>query len=414
MRKITGAFTAMLAVAAMGFATGANAQEPEAPPPVAIEIMPLDLADGQLGGAGGAVLREQIMGAQIVALGEEHGLAESPALGLAIAAAMQESGPAYHVVETGPLSLEWAERRLVAGGTASLGAGLKGRPLALPFLNQAEDAELALAFIDDSGSRLWAVDQEFVGAPLILLEELAQLAPDEEARNAVAEWLEAERAAFADGKPDAVMLFRATTKDFDHLRGLFAGQDRAQAIIDGLAESAPIYQAYGAGKGYDSNALRIALIRALFLSHYRAAPAAAPRVLLKMGAYHLGRGTTPTFMHDLGSLVDGLAAAGGGRSLHIAYMPLGGEQLAMQPSGDGPFTRVPIGDTAVSEIMQTLNADLTPMDGQGLYLIPLSPLRPLMGNRRIRALSQDAQFLLLGFDFLVTTRGALPATPLAE
>jgi len=46
----------------------------------------------------------------------------------------------------------------------------------------------------------------------------------------------------------------------------------------------------------------------------------------------------------------------------------------------------------------------------GHYLIPIAPLRHLLAGKKMNALPGFAKFVLLGFDYLVTTRDAKAAT----
>src|SRR3990167_1182303 len=188
----------------------AFAQQPE---PVAT----MQLVDGDLVGAGADLLRAKMPTSQFVMIGEEHGFADSPEIALALSRAARRLGINHLVLEIGPSTDEIVTASLRAGGEEELAALLAGRPLAVPFVNLADDARLADYFIDQSNAiedPIWGVDQEFIGAPLIFLERLLELASSPEAAAAVRSWLDKERQAFASGELGSIMLMNAKTDDF--------------------------------------------------------------------------------------------------------------------------------------------------------------------------------------------------------
>lgn len=405
------------AFAAAALFSGAAAAQPPAtpsPPAETVEILPVAFSPDGLSGPGGERLQAAMEQAQFVALGEDHGFAGSPRLGQALAhdaaavAERQDAGPLYHAVEVGPHTIDWVAAQLETGGIDALGDGLKGRPWAMPFLSNVEDARLAAPFAAEG--RLWGIDQEFVGSPSLLFEVLEARTKDKTVKALLADWRRKDDAALAAGKFDAIFTSIATDKDFDAIRQGFTGDAEALKIIDDLAESTRIYQLNNSGRYLQNNEERSALMQRYFLTAYRAAPVKAPRVFFKMGLNHIGRGTTPTSIVDLGSLLPGLAAANGRAALTIAYVPLGGQVRTIAPSPVA-FTRVaPYEDEIVGPILDAagIARDRIPADAH--VLIPLAPLRHNLAGKTLRELPAYARFLLLGVDYLVTTRGAEPAT----
>lgn len=405
----------VIAFALMTFAAQAGAQT-TAPAPVGekVEILPVEFSPGGLSGPGGDRLRDALTSAQFVALGEDHGFAGAPKLAEALAhdagaiAATQNAGPLYHAVEVGPHSAAWISARIKVGGVNSLAGAFAGRPWAMPFLSNIEDAALAAPFA--RSGRLWGIDQEFIGAPSILLESLAAQTKDKAVRARLAAWLDRDRAALTTGNFGGIMMSTAGPVDFAELRKAFPGDADAAAIIDALSASARIYGLNNIGQYLQNNEERQALMQDYFLAAYRNAAVPAPRVLFKMGAYHMGRGTTPTSIYDIGSLLPGIAAANGRTSLHVAYVPMAGMVRQVNPSRDG-FTRVlPYRDEAIAPILDAAGIahDAIPADGH--VLIPIAPLRHNLQGKKLRDLPAFSRFLLLGFDYLVTTRSAEAAT----
>ncbi len=302
------------------------------------------------------------------------------------------------------------------GGVDGLAKALEGRPLAVPFVSMREDAELAHYFLKNAGRRqdaLWGVDQEFVGAPLILLEELAASACNDTARGLAETLLEKEQNAFAAGAQGEMLLFAADGDAFTALHEAFSACRDAAPIITGLEESAKIYQLFSVD-GFFSNARRVALIRQQFLENYRASKKKAPRALIKLGAYHAGLGTTPVNTFDIGSLTEGIAASNGLEVLRIAFFPLGGQQTSVSLAPGQAFSTGEFHSRDIETLLQQIGAAPDDVGGAGWTLISTADVRASLGRKGLADLSNDMRFIVLGFDYLVTTRSAQGATPLAR
>lgn len=378
-------------------------------------LMTLD--QGVLTGEGAALLRAELPGAQFILIGEDHGFADPAELALALSRDARAHGVSHHVLETGPLTRDRLTDVLETGGPAELGTLLAGRPIAMPFVNMREDAALADYFVDESGGigdPLWGVDQEFIGSPLLHLETLMALSTTEAQATLVQNRLEAEQSAMTSGNLGGLMLMSAQPEDFAGFRAAFEGNTAALEIVAALEESAEIYRLYSEGANYASNADRIDLIREQFLKDYHASGSEAPRALFKMGFNHLGHGTPPVNTLDLGSLTEGLAAANGLSVLRIAVLPLEGRQTTTNPSADDLFPVVEQRSDEVAALLAVLEISEDAIPREGYAVIALEGVRRQLEQAGIAALSKQNRFLVLGYDFLITTRGARPATPLAR
>lgn len=381
------------------------------------EPLTMTLVEGNLEGEGAELLRSELPTAQFILIGEEHGFADAPEIALALAREAQTLGVLHHVLEVGPNAADLVTEALREGDDQAVAALLAGRPLAIPFVSMAEDAKLADFYADISGpddNPLWGIDQEFVGSPLIYLESLIRLAPTPEAGERASTLLARERSAFAAGDLGSILLMTATPDDFAALSAAFSGSEEAIRLINSLAESAEIYRLYNSGANYASNARRVSLIRQNFLDSYNSASGLPPRALFKLGASHLALGTGPLNTFDLGSLTEGLAAANSLEVLRILFVPIAGRQTSINPASDAVFETV---DYRSSDIAALLNAagiaeETLPSDGYAV--IPLDDLRLRLEQKGMKSLPPDARFFLLGYDYLVTTRGARPATPLVH
>jgi hypothetical protein len=409
MKSALAAIGALL----MGVAPLAAAEPEVDIPPV--EVLPLSFAQSGLSGAGGERIKADLADAQFVALGEDHGFADAPKLAQALSAEMERrGGPVYHAAEIGPFSAKWLHRHFASGTTSDglkrVAAGLKGKGLAMPFTSNVEDATLAAGFFDADGtSRLWGIDQEFMGAPMILLEALATRTQDKAARSAAQKIAEADRAALAKLDFDNAWLAKAKKDDFEELARAFATDPDAPGLMEAFATSAEIYQLNNSGSYAASNEFRSALMQGYFLENYRKA-GRAPKVLLKMGAYHLGRGTTPVGIYDLGSLLPGLAAANGKKSLHIVFIPLAGSVRSIALSDTGVTAVKPYQDEGVGALLTAAGLSLDSLPATGHVVIPTTAIRLRLSGKQKRELPEMARFILNGFDYLVTTRDAKAAT----
>ena len=136
--------------------------------------------------------------------------------------------------------------------------------------------------------------------------------------------------------------------------------------------------------------------------------------LLKMGAIHLGRGSTFLNTFDFGSRLEGVAAIHGRTVLRVAVMPLAGRQTRIQPSADGMFSTVDFRSELVAGLLTASGIDEDAVAESGWSLVPLAPIALQLEQDGLDALTREQRFFLLGYDALITTRGGREATALAR
>ncbi|MHA7818633.1 MAG: hypothetical protein ACX930_03180 [Erythrobacter sp.] len=416
--RIIGMVTGAAALT-LGAAFGVLAQETQAPAERAEPtIQPLAVGFSQDGfsGPGAELLRGEIENAQFIGIGEAHGFAAAPALVSAFATEGESHGFDTYAIEVGPWSTGWLRDRLISVGIDGYASELASKPLSVPFLSLREEADVAMRFLEEG--KLWGIDQEFIGSSQIHLDWLAKRAGEGADGDELRAWLAADREALSTGNQQAAFMVTAGPDTWARLSEIFAGDAEALELIAALEISQSIYRANMTGRGFDNNTDRVALIREYFLQHYAAAKAErgqAPRVIYKMGAVHVGAATSPMKTFDIGSLLVGIAAAEGRDALRVAYMPIGGEVLGIRPSPDGAFSVSPVTeDENITDVLVVAGVDMTAIEGEGHFIIPLEPVRRSLGNKGINDAGWMERFVLLGFDYLVTTRDAKPATPLAD
>lgn len=378
----------------------------------AAEILPLELKDGKLSGPGADAIRQQLPNAQFILWGEDHGFADSPILLRAIARAARPLGFKYLVNEVGPLSTRMIADTLFRDGISGLHRLVREVPLGIPFLSLKDDAELATDFLgqDERGDPyLWGIDQEFIGSPPFHLQRLKQIAPNDSARAAAEKLLAEEKAAAASGAQDKFVLVRCHDADFAALAAQFKGTPEAENIIAELKESAAIYQAWMSGRNYENNVRRARLLARNFLAAYRKAADPQPKVVFKMGIEHVALGTTTINTVDIGTLATSAATWNGHTALRIAFLPMGGQNLTFAPRQGNPTTIQKYDGPEAKEFFSAMKIEPAMLPKEGWAVLPLEPLRQTLDNKGIDALKPMTRFILLGYDYLITTANAKPA-----
>ena len=368
---------------------------------------------GGLSGPGGEILRARLSDAQFILYGEDHGFADSPIVLRALAHEARTYGFRHLVVEVGPLTTRLVERTLQKDGVPGVHALVHESPLAIPFLSLKEDDELVSDFLgrDAKGQPyLWGVDQEFIGSPAIHLQALVTLAPNAAARAHALQLLTEEKDAAAKGAQDKFLMVRFHDADFDALATEFKGSAEAQTIIAQLKESAAVYQLWMGGHNYENNARRARLLAGNFLADYRAAAEHEPKVIFKMGVEHVALGTTTVNTIDLGTLATSMARANGRSSLRIMFLPMGGHNTAFAPKPGNPTTIEAYDSGEAKVFYAAIGLDRAQLNPTQWTLVPLEPIRQSLDTKGIEALKPFARFALLGFDYVVTTPDAKPAT----
>jgi hypothetical protein len=370
------------------------------------QFYPLELKHGKLAGTGAELIRAELPTAQFILWGEDHGFADSAILLRALAREVRPLGFKYHVVEVGPLSTRIIAETLTRDGVPGLHRLVHDVPLGIPFLSLKDDAGLASDFLgqdDKCVPYLCGIDQEFIGSPLFHLQRLKEIAPNESARAAAQRLLDEEKDAAAKvaGK---FLLVRFHDADFDALARQFKGEAEAEDIIAQLKESAAIYQLWMSGHNYENNARRARLLAKNFLAAY--AKAAESKVVFKMGIEHVALGTTTVNTVDLGTLVSSIARTTGHTALRIAFIPVGGHNLAFTPKPGNPTKIEKYESKESKEFFSAIKLDAAALAKEAWSVIPLEPIRQSLDNKGIDALKPFSRFLLLGYDYVVTTPDA--------
>ncbi len=353
----------------------------------------LQIRNGRLMGPAAAFLDQAVRGTQFVSLGESHNNRDVPLFTSALFRMLSENhGFGYLAIESGSTMVTPLGRAPRVGNADSVRAYARRYPNGLQFTSDqeldmiAEIGRLSRA----AGTRVWGVDQEYGG--LHMLERLVALAQSPQSRTLAervtvrAREYDAERHRTGDTRYISRM---AKTADFDSLKEVFRAATGSEAayLIDALQTSHRIYQnnifARERMSGYESNREREELMKTRFLEFYREAQRAgvnSPRVLLKLGHWHIIRGLNWGRQFTLGDFAANLARANDQKALSIAlYLnnDSGNYGVLKQYPDYEPFARAALPN--------------------GWTLLDLRPLRPFVQAGRIR-LNAEQERIVLGFD----------------
>lgn len=362
-------------------------------------------AGGRLSGPGAAWIENAAKGAHFVAVGENHNTRAIPELTVGLFRMLHErEGFDYLALEEGP-EIGRLLSRAVRGGEAD-GAFRLGLRYPSAFHMYTEDElrmiDRVAAISTAPADPVWGLNQEFGAAHV--LERLIALAPDEAARTLARE--QHRHALEHEGERYALNVSYlggvATRAEFQALRDAFrpVPGSEADVLIHQLALSNQVWSPYYTTPSphftafHQSGCLREQNMKTLFADAYRAAQGASgrpPRVLVKSGHVHLGRGIgLNNEVFSLGNYLSELATFQGGHSLHL-YVVLNWPDLP--ESFLAPFVK-----------------HVTP--GQDV-LFDLRPLQPWAFHGRIPGLDARLRRMLTGYDALIilgdTTPGSVEA-----
>lgn len=375
---------------------------------------------GNLSGEGAELLLAAGRDAQFLLIGEDHGIAEVPALAAALFRALAPSGYAHLAIETGEPVAEHLNRLARERDPKSaMKDFVREHWPGVPFYGLEEEADLligAVSAANGGGDVIWGLDYDVMG-DRYALHRLLDLAPTEGARReteavtAVADSM--LEAALAGGNPAGVFMFAGQDTLIAHLRATYDPEPGSEAdrIISLLEETLHINAAFLERRYGDSNTLRARYLKRQFLRRYRGAGGAEgerPRVMLKFGANHLVRGPNFTEVFDLGTLAHEMAEAEGGTAFGL--MVLGGEGSMAARFDPRTFGYKP-GPIEAGEWVQLLYEQADP---ERWSLFDLRPLRQLLRGGELEQVPERARQVIRGYDAVLILSGSGPAHPLVE
>ena len=288
----------------------------------------ISLQDGVLLGPGMQFLVRSSENSQFVLFGEEHNVKEFPEFLTALFAFLhQNHNFNYLALESDPVSAHVASLAPLRGDAQALAEYTKKYPNALTFRTDQELRMLADVGRLSTGrsDAIWGLDQSF--GVLHALDRLALLpgfrtAPKFEELHRQAEQLDSSRLQEHSHYIEDLNLV-----DLEELRRQMAAPEESEAkfILDNLVSSSQIYGFYrraqaGEFTGYSNGFVREEQMKHLFMREYRAAEALGernPKVLVKLGHWHVFRGQGPSHLQTLGNFVTEFATANGTEAFSV-------------------------------------------------------------------------------------------------
>ena len=343
-----GRFAAGLLLALTGFVVidrpAVSAQTPETDALLASLTMPLRIEGRSLAGPGADWLLAQAAAADFFLLGEQHTTAEIGLLSAGLFERLVPAGYAVAAIEVGPWSTRRMESMLRDGQSFERYLAEPAHRTVFPFYGLREDTEFLRTVIARSPRKdgvLWGLDQEFVGAAPVLLDELERLADSEVQFAAVRTLREASRS-------DRMALATGSDAPWQALHEAFAGNVPAQAITADILVSRRIYAPYmeRGGSYYLANDERERYMKSQLAERLRESTGPRgewPKVFVKAGAYHLAYGHSPTGVLSLATFVREYAHASGRTAFSVHVDCLSGESTDVFAGGTAPCKSAYVG-----------------------------------------------------------------------
>jgi hypothetical protein len=396
--------------AAIAAALLAGGQAPPAPTPnlqsqLAPFAYPIALEQGRLNGPGADVLLTAAAKAQFVAIGEEHNNLHIPAITTALFRALHaRSGFDYFATEQDPVMMRTISGAPVRGDAARIRALAQRYKHGFTFISDQELQMLADigAASKGQGRPIWGCEQAF-GVTHILdqLSGRARTAAQKRLIASLRSETESKEAVRDLAKGGHYMEQEANGPKLIELSQAFASADPdTRFIADAPRQSNLIYSYYHRSTrgelpgAFSNSAVREEYMKKVCLAEYRFAEKRdghPPRVVLKMGHWHLYDGWNPNNVTSTGNFFANLARVNG-----TGYTSVATFSTVFEGQSIWAMDRVGY-----------LRAFKDVVPDKGWVLIDLRALREGPTFRQMRAIAEAsgptgrAEFnrLLYGFDF---------------
>lgn len=398
----------------------APAPAPAAPPrpPLADRLaaraaehrLPVTFADGRASGPGVDRLIEEGKAARFFLLGEEHGLAQVPALTATVLPALKSAGYSRLGLEVSPPATLALDAAAVGGLDALRAFNAVGRGVA--FYGMSDEARMLAdmrAAFPGKAPLLFGLDYEIL-ADRLLIEMLRTRAPAS-AMPALDGLDAASKAGWAKYEttrnlPD-ILTFSGDPALVRAVRAGWPKPDPFSAqILDTLEATLTVNQHEMSARYFQSNDSRAQFNRANWVRFWsvEGARKTPPRCFLKFGAGHMVRGRSMTEVYDLGSLVSETAALRGETSFHLLVIPLNGKQAYLD-ARTLTYAQTDVGTVEEMALEPIARAALP----DSSTLIDLRPLRQLMSANTTRTADPRLSRVVHGYDMVLFVRDATPS-----
>jgi hypothetical protein len=371
----------------------------------------LTLSGSNLGGSALPVLQSVVQDAQFVLVGEDHGIAQIPAIVGGLCEQLMPAGFHTMALEVGPLAAANLERWVRdPGGRGQLATFEKQYPANIAFYNWSEEFDLLshCAAKATGPFQIWGLDQELMGSSGWILTKILEQKPGPDAARKALLLRQKSDAAYAaaakSGDPSELFMLKASDGELNGLRDALQkeGNTTSMALWNSLLESRQIYQKNMNGQTGESNRQRALLMKHNFVSHYRRVTsngAPIPKILFKFGAWHMFKGINPLLNNDLGNYVAELADGQGTTSVRIMILGVNGDQLRFAGIGrPAAPAKVNLAEDKDSDFLY-LKPMFDNLLAEGFTVFDLRGFRP--GFRSLSPMDREMERVIFGYDFLI-------------
>lgn len=315
-----------------------------------------DIRENRIEGA--ASLLTALEQAHFVALGELHNRLRLGELTESLLHVLAQHDFNYFAIETGPYSARKLQQ-LIRRGEPEVSAFYNQYSSGLfeivpiPFFKGDSDLKF-LSAADSLGYELWGLDQEYQLSYAYLIDELAGLVGEtlthdqERLQRKISRrlyWMNRRKQIFSEFE------LSCRLQDDKQLQAYLQSFEDApnpdiRQILDAFHTTLEIYCLANKGKG--SEPVRISYFKENFDRNFEMALAdnTEPKVLLKMGSFHMGRHRSPLNLYDAGNHIHELADSKGQSSVHIYYLNrfFDGNDMTGRSGWEGSAQFISVGD----------------------------------------------------------------------
>ena len=367
----------------------------------------LALSNGNLSGNGLDFLLRATAHTQFFAIAEPHNSKEVPQItSLLFGLLRKQHGFKYLALEQDPVMARMVSAQPIVGKREQIISLAQQYPNGFTFITDQELEMISQVSSDSDGKgdRIWGLDQVF-GA-IHVLERLSKFASNTGVRNDTMKLIEMLKRNEAERTRK---LQRYTLADvgelaeFDQLLQRYqpAAGSEAEFLISQMLLSARVYRNNIAAEkgqltGYDANLEREENMKALFMIEYRKAQKAGeplPKVLLKLGHYHLIRGRSWSDILSLGNFIAEFAKSNGMDSFHLAV-----------------YNNNASGNYGVLGSSPDYKPLAEAVEKDKWTIVDLRPLREYAYAEKLVGLNPELRRVIYGFDAALLIGGGSPGT----
>jgi hypothetical protein len=353
---------------------------------------PFNIENNQLIGLGADTLKNVIRESQFFMLGEEHFSPQISELTNVLLPYFSSNGYKNFALEVGPFTAKIIQREIkfkksLYQFNSSFYAKYKDVPI--PFLDGTKDDEFIKTALKNN-FQLWGLDQEYITAPLFLLDEINRNAKDsistKELYNNAKEYLTQQLRSFNSEKEN--QYFEMFDNDNDFTKYIKqCNNPKQKEIIEALSISMDIYKQ----QNWNGNQVRMEYMKRNFSHNFKIAQKkdSFPKVLIKMGSMHLGWGKSWLGIYDLGNMINELANYNDTKSVSINCF----SRYIEEENGT-------ISDYMSDQEGKKLSLILELATKDSWTLVDNKKIIELTRNRKIK-LNNDLNFLLSRYDYIL-------------